>query len=218
MSGLCQTPLYDAPVAVWYLDTVLWRYLTHALPLDSCCLSFYVTSSILALKSWAVATLTTKARFLSARLDLQDDLLIVITQSICSLRRVLLNVLSTRWTRGIVSRIKWANLTHRSSAALWLTGFSVCRQLQMKGFILTLCVSILEKQYCYLLFIAIDIKHTTQFREWPWFSVATVKATIHLLGRYKLKLCPIAGSSSLDRLTVCGLNQHSVSKLDSLQF
>ncbi len=116
--GPCQRPLYDAPVAAWYLATVLWRSLTYPLPLDSCCLSFYATSSILAVKSRAVAATTMKRWSLSARLDLWDDLLIFIMESICSLRRALLNVLSTRWTRGIVSGIKWAKLTPCGSAAL----------------------------------------------------------------------------------------------------
>lgn len=57
--GLCQRPLDDAPATVWYLATVLWPI--------RCCLSFYVTSSILAVKSRAVATLTMK-RSLSAHL------------------------------------------------------------------------------------------------------------------------------------------------------
>lgn len=53
--GLCQRLLYDTPVAVWYLATVLWRSLTYPLPLNSCCPSFYVTSSIVAVKSRAAA-------------------------------------------------------------------------------------------------------------------------------------------------------------------
>lgn len=53
--GLCHRPLYDTPAAAWYLATVLWRSLTYPLSLDSCCPSFYVTSSIVAVKSQAVA-------------------------------------------------------------------------------------------------------------------------------------------------------------------
>lgn len=54
----CRSPRCDAPVAVWFLPSVLWRSLTYLLPLDSCCLFFYVTSSIFGVKLKAVSTFT----------------------------------------------------------------------------------------------------------------------------------------------------------------
>lgn len=177
--GLCQRPLYDAPLEVWYLATVLLRSLTYPLPLDSCCLLLYMTSSILALKSQAVATFTMRRGSFSARLDLWDDLLIFIMESICSLRQVLLNVFSTRWTCGILSGIKWTSLTLCCTVT---HSFSLlCHQLQMKGFVLRLYVQFGEPKFLpvvcnleTLLWLVIALMHTAQFSERSWFSVVTL--------------------------------------------
>lgn len=184
--NLCQKPLYDASVAAWYLATVLFRSLTYPLPLDSSCLPFYVTSSILAVKSQSVATFTMNRGSLPIRLDLWNDLLIIIMEGICSLRQVLLNVLSTKWTCAIMSGVRWANLTLCDSAALWLACFFLsllCRHLQMK---VVSVVSFNNEAIatCCLLQLrdtVTDIKHQMQFGDCSWVIVLTVKESMYIL-------------------------------------
>lgn len=82
---------------------------TCLLSLDCCCLSFYVTSSILAVKFQAVTTFTTRTGSLFTCRNQWDDLLIFNTQGFCSFRPTLQNVLHT--SCGVMSGIKLACMT-----------------------------------------------------------------------------------------------------------
>lgn len=182
---LCHKPLYDVPVAARYLATVQCRSLTYPLPLDSSCLPFYVTSSILAVKSQSVATFTMNRGSSPVCLDLWNDLLIIIMEGICSLRQVLLNVLSTKWTCAIMSGIRWADLTLCDSPALWLARFFLsllCRHLHMKALSVVSFSSEVIATWCLLQQrdTVTDIKHQMQFGDCSWVIVLTVKVSKYM--------------------------------------